>query len=417
MFRLLVRTSLFMIASFVVTERIAASGCESVDTPTGVLKCAFEKHPQLRQASIEKMRSQAGLSKAGQFLNPELEADGAYGRSLGDSLIEVDAALMIPIELGSKRSARKAAAMGDLNLAQARFYETKVAIARETVVSLVELRQTNFELEVIDEGLKTFSQIITRYSKRPSLSPEDEVALEVFKLAKADYELHRTDDVSQKEEILTNLKLATGLSAEKLESVLPVLRDLPDWPKFETPKTLDQLKSADLQVAEAELRKARAERDLEKSESWPTVGIGPRYIYGNEGGLVTHQYGAALSLPLPLFSLNRGGRELGRRGEEQATHNLEAVKKSSSLDYERLLKKYSDHLALLKKLPSLTKVQTSHEKIERQVRRGLISSALIIEAHRQLLDFVESYHEQEAEAYRVLWSIYGLEGVIEDVVF
>lgn len=417
MFRILLLALLTMLVGLASSETIMASACLSVSAPTDVLKCAFEKHPQLRQAVLEEARSRAELSKAGQFLNPELETDGAYGRSLGDDLIEVDAALMIPIELGGKRSARKATAEGGLNLAQARLYETRVEVATEIVAQLVELRQTIFELEVVDEGLKTFNQIISRYQKRPSLSPEDEVALEVFKLAKADYELHRTDDQSQKEEIAANLMLATGLSSESIESALPDSRDLSSWPKFEMPKTLDQLKSANLQVAKAELKKAQAEREMERSESWPTVSIGPRYIYGNEGGLVTHQYGAALSLPLPLFSLNRGGRELGKRGEELASHNLEVTKRSSELEYERLLKKYSDHLSLLKKLPSLLSVQKSHEKIERQVRRGLISSALIIEAHRQLLDFVESYHEQEVEAYRVLWSIYGMEGVIEDAVF
>lgn len=394
-----------------------ASTCETVASTSDIFECAFERHPQLRQALLEERRATAGLSKAGQLLNPELEADGVYGRSLGDDLIELDGALMIPIELGGKRSARKALAGGELTLAQARLYETKVEVARELVAKLVELRQIHFELEVIAEGLGTFNQVISRYQKRPSLSPEDEVALEVFKLAKADYELHRTDDLSQKNEVEMYLFLATGLAPEKISNFLPTSRVLSDWPKFESPKTSDELKSPELLIAEAELKKARAEYDLEKSESWPTVALGPRYVYGNEGGLVTHQYGAALSLPLPLFSMNRGGRELGRRGEELASHRLSTAKQESSLTYERLLKKYADHLSLLSRLPSLESVQKSHARIDRQVKRGLVSSALIIEAHRQLLDFVESYHEQEREAYRILWSIYGMEGVIDEVDF
>jgi cobalt-zinc-cadmium efflux system outer membrane protein len=40
----------------------------------------------------------------------------------------------------------------------------------------------------------------------------------------------------------------------------------------------------------------------------------------------------------------------------------------------------------------------------------VVSSSLVIEAHRQLVDFTRQKHQSEMETVRSLWRIYALEG-------
>ncbi|MBK8422893.1 MAG: hypothetical protein IPL30_03100 [Elusimicrobia bacterium] len=61
-------------------------------------------------------------------------------------------------------------------------------------------------------------------------------------------------------------------------------------------------------------------------------------------------------------------------------------------------------------MPTLEQMEKKHQGMESLFERGLVQSALVIEAHRQMTDFAESLNAQELRALEALWSIYVLEG-------
>ena len=55
-------------------------------------------------------------------------------------------------------------------------------------------------------------------------------------------------------------------------------------------------------------------------------------------------------------------------------------------------------------------INRKHKEIENLFDRGLISVSLLIEAHRQLIDFTKSKNDQELNAIEALARTYALDG-------
>ena len=60
------------------------------------------------------------------------------------------------------------------------------------------------------------------------------------------------------------------------------------------------------------------------------------------------------------------------------------------------------------------KLEKKHRKIESLFKRGIISTSLVIESHRQLIEFFNTRFEFENGATEALWNIYKLNGEIEN---
>jgi cobalt-zinc-cadmium efflux system outer membrane protein len=57
-------------------------------------------------------------------------------------------------------------------------------------------------------------------------------------------------------------------------------------------------------------------------------------------------------------------------------------------------------------------MEVKHKNMEELFERGIVSAALIIEAHRLMAEFAAEQNEQELKAIEALWSIYALQGKI-----
>jgi len=79
---------------------------------------------------------------------------------------------------------------------------------------------------------------------------------------------------------------------------------------------------------------------------------------------------------------------------------------------ERERARYEKAVAALRALGGRKALRDKHEQVEDFFERGLISSSLVIEAHRQMLDFTRSRHEHELAAVTALWRIRAIDGTI-----
>jgi hypothetical protein len=57
-------------------------------------------------------------------------------------------------------------------------------------------------------------------------------------------------------------------------------------------------------------------------------------------------------------------------------------------------------------------VTLKHKNLHKMIDRGLVSAPLVIELHRQIMDYYERLHKQELEGVIAKWKIAALEGKI-----
>ena len=104
-------------------------------------------------------------------------------------------------------------------------------------------------------------------------------------------------------------------------------------------------------------------------------------------------------------------------GKLQASKNLLAQQKIAKNNISLLkrklnnqLKVYHQSLKTYQAMPSLSKIAKFHNEAEQLFRRGVVSIPMIIESHRQYVDYMDSRFETENDILNALMEIYIITG-------
>ena len=108
--------------------------------------------------------------------------------------------------------------------------------------------------------------------------------------------------------------------------------------------------------------------------------------------------------------MNQGNKQLAASNYQKSRIERILMEKEVQNERSRLEKLYLDSLDTMSKSPKDLEVSRKHTHMESLFARGLISSALMIEAHRQLFEFTSSQNEIEFKALEALYRIYELDG-------
>lgn len=408
--RILAFSIFFAVANI---ENFASAGedvCSQLDSPNSVLQCVASRHPEIVRSINRAKQTEKGIEWASQIPNPEFSSQATYGKSLGDTLIDAQAALVQPLELGGKRSARTELAEAKTEKALDLLLASKEEALVQTVRYLIRLRQIKDEASTVDEAIETFTKIIKQYRSRVKLTPEQQVSVNVFSLSKADYQFRKTELEQEREGIRAYFNVI-HLPLKEVEKVLPNYTT--KWPEI---KKMEP-KGSELRLANRVLLLAEKEHEVAKSLSWPNLNIGPMVGYQSAGGISNPVYGVQLSFPLPLFNLNGGQRAYTAAGIFRAETNLQIRKSEIDQKSQRLKTIYDKSVKVLAQIPSQNKLIKQHHQMEKFFVRGLVSAALIIEAHRQILDYFVGRHAHEMKAQDALWKSYALNGSILEETF
>lgn len=399
---------ILLVLSFLVhTKALRASEtCPSLNTPKDLLSCAMNNHPDLIRGKGSLKQAESFEDKAGQRINPEFSVKSVSGMNLGDIVVNNEFNLTHTLELGGKRSARIEKGAADLEQVSSEFLKTKEDVYISVLRALYRIRQVHFETKTLEEALNTFSKIQRQYKSRPRLAPEQEVSLSVFQLAEGDYKLRKTSLETEEYSLERSIEIAIGKDFPHKESVLPPRKH--DWPDYSAQGR--EFRGSDLKLALSDLRSAQAEMELARSESWPDLKIGPTIQSQTEGPIIYWTYGVNLTLPLPLFQINGAGRAVATTGLLRAEQSLELKKRELTQVQKVLVTQYERAVKSLKESVSLSEIERQHKAVEQQFARGVISSSLVIEAHRQMVDFTERQNDQELTALEALLRLRALEG-------
>lgn len=381
--------------------------CENLQSAQALLDCVIANHPavQLEQAEVNIVNSNQMTAR--QRPNPELDSRFLAGiRSNEDFLAEINFGHVF--ELGKKRERRieYAQAQNKAALLNQRITQEKVIL--ETVLALHRLRQIQAERSALKESSLSLHKIQVLYRSRPLLDPEQQASQAAFELAEKEYILEIGQLAEEELQLKSVLEAAVGKPLSFKAALLP--RPLQRWPRFLAISS--DLQAAELKKGEAELESAQKSSKLAESEAKPNLKLGPSFETRVGDGKAGVGLGLNLSMPLPLYHRNQGQRQEALLKERKARLNLELLRNEKQLEYRRLRQTYSKLLEFLNLAQKLAGHEQQHQKIESLFQRGLISSTLILETHRQLVESKQKFHELELKAIEALWRIYALEGRI-----
>lgn len=403
------RRMLISILALSLYSQLSSAEKECASTPgnyQAVIACAESRSPEIQTAKSELEAAEKSVEAAGQWRNPELSAETFRGKVGGESRSETDISLGVPVELGGKISARKAVAQGGVSLAQARLFEARVKVRSEVLLKLHRLRQVIHEREIVDEAVNMFTKLVGRYSQRPGLSPEQQVSSSVFQLSKSEYELKRMANTDEQNSLDSYFKLNVGLSAEQVKALVP--ESPKKWPSFSASKNIQPSARQRLLQADADI--AKAQYESAKSESWPTLTVGPSIKMVEESRTSDQLVGFNVSLPIPVFNVNGGGRSAAAANLRTSETRKQFGIREQELYREELLKVYEQSVKTLTTSLSHNEIEKRHENSEKLFIRGVVPSSLVIEAHRTSYELERTRHERELKALEALLGLYAIEG-------
>lgn len=386
---------------------LAQSPCDQKSGYSQLIKCAEERSPEVQSAILELEKARASVGAATQWKNPDFSVESFQGRAGGVSRSETDVSLGVPIEPG-KIGARRKVAEGAVKIAEALVAQARATVRAEVKLKLHRLRQVLHEEEIVDESIQTFSKLVSQYARRPKLSPEQQLSSTVFRLSRSDYDLRKAALIEERASMESFFRLRLGLETANLKTALPLPPQT--WPKVSTEGSVDQ--SPKLRVLAAEMDAAGADVALARQESWPTLSVGPSMKLLNEGGAADQLYGFNVSLPIPVFNTNGGGRAAARAGLKASESRKNIGRLSEQNRRSELVNIYNQSVSTLNTTQSHPEIEKRHHESERLFLQGLVPSSLVIEAHRSYVDLEQARHQRELRALEALFNIYILDGQV-----
>ncbi|QDK44655.1 hypothetical protein DOM22_05510 [Bdellovibrio sp. ZAP7] len=396
---------MILVMSFASAEE--SEPCVVLSNYKQITLCAESRSPEVLRAESEVKQRKASVDAAGQLLNPELSMQTISGSVQSETKSETDVSLAFPIELGGKRSSRKSIATGALSKAELELFNAKAEVRKSVLLKIVRLRQIDHELDLVDESAETFSKLVKQYESRPTLSPEQEVTLTVFRVAKGEYGFKRMEYDEELAQLESFFKIVIGKDLASVRKVLPPrISSMPLVPGEN--KEVD--KSPLLGLLDADIKIANAERDRTFGDAWPTLNLGPSAKFSKEGSQSFEQWGLNLSMPLPVLSLNQGAKAAASAGVRSSEIRRETALKELIARRTSLVEIYKKSAKALEETPNGHTLESKHKKVETLFVKGLVPSSLVIEAHRSLVEFEKTRNNREIKAVEAILEIQIIDG-------
>ena len=375
----------------------------------------FEKikrnHPEIQTARAKQAVLERSIAVASLRPNPELDLDGSVTDTIDGNVYRVSASLKHTFEVGGKRSARMKIAESAMKYGIAEAEHGKQNVLINSVLRLHRLRQVHELIPIYEESLQAFNKILRSIRSRKSLSPEQQVEGETLELAINDYKLKVSELISEKLNLNRHLSFFIG---EKCTIPLSALPQFPNLSQNFT-ENINSDNYSKLLAAKSKLKLAEANLNFEKANSYPNIQLGPTYEHEKAPFTHSNSFGISLTMDLPIFNVNSAGRAKAQKELIVSRKILENIKTESELDIEAWVTKYNQYRSSLNTIADKKRLERKHKKIEALFRRGIISTSLVIESHRQLTEFFTTRFDFELGAVEALWNIYKLNGQINKV--
>jgi cobalt-zinc-cadmium efflux system outer membrane protein len=367
---------------------------------------ALEKSPVLAASGSRADAASANRSQAGALPNPELsiEAENIYG---DDELEGMDSAEITYgveqlIELPGKRGSRVSIAESETARSYFERDAAQLDLIRDVTIAYAELVAAQQELSILEEERGLAAEV------RDSVAAKVEAGKEPpIQQNKAQIELSSSEialDRARRMAIAKKQTLAALMGSDTTDFVVQP----GSLPAVTEPEPLETYQAhvaqtPDAQTLEAGVTQAQAALSLEKANVLPdpTLSLGVKQFREDD----TQAFVAGVSLPIPVFNINRAG-------VERAGHELNAAKldqRSGQLSLQTaLIETYGNFTSAYREASALqASVLPGAEEAFQFARGGydagkfgylevLDAQRTLFDARRQFNEAVLDYHQQRA---------------------
>ena len=180
-----------------------------------------------------------------------------------------------------------------------------------------------------------------------------------------------------------------------------------------SPEALTQ-KSPELLTAQSELKQAYATKFQARGDAFSDINLGPMMAVNRDGPLQQNLFGLALNIPFPVWNQNGYQVAAAQKQADLLEHKIRIMESEIGLEIKRAIQTIQAAKSRLSALPSQSNLHQKHDQVEKNFFRGLVSPALIVEAHRALVDFLIQRHMSENFVMGNLWDLYMIADRLEE---
>lgn len=370
---------------------------------------ALENSPVLGAQASYAEAAIASRSQAGAFANPEIEieAENIYGDADGTSEAEMTYGVSQLVELPGKRGNRIRVADAESVKAHYAHDAARLDLIRDVTIAYAEVVAGQQEIAILEEERNLASQVRDTVAAKVEAGKEPPIQKN-----KAGIELSASEIALDRAHRTLNAKMQ-ALSALMGGNAASFVVQPSSLPPLAQPEGLEIYKARisqtpDAQSLEANVTQAQSALSLEKANALPdpTLGLGVKQSREDD----TNSFVAAVSLPIPVFNLNRAG--IQRAGHELNASKMEQQSSILSLEVT-LAETYSNYVSAYREASALQSgVLPGAQEAFNFAREGydagkfaylevLDAQRTLFEARKQFNQAVLDYHTQRAAIERM----------------
>lgn len=376
------------------------------------LSLALIFNPDLAPFSIETRAAEARTLQVDRPPNPEIEAlvedfgGSRVRRGFGDSQTTV--ALSQVVELGDKRTKRVRLGRLDESLAAWDYEAKRLDVLVATTKAFTEVLAAQRRVELAERALKLERQLFGSVGARVD-------AGQVSPLERGRAQVAVSGGQVARDKAVRDLQAARSRLSAQWGSTHPVFRsaqgDLGNVVAVRPLSELLRMASDNPDLArwttEIEQRQARVALERAKNIPDPRITLGARRYGYNTGETA---FVAGIAIPLPIYSLNRGGIQeaelLANKGH--ALQQAASVQVAAAIEqsFEQLSSAYETVVALRRDVLPAAKstfdgVGTGYREGKFSLLEALDAQRAYLEARSRLIDAEAAYQTARADAERL----------------
>ncbi|MCK6418272.1 MAG: TolC family protein [Alphaproteobacteria bacterium] len=372
---------------------------------------ALEKSPVLGASASRADAADASRSQAGALPNPEIsiEAENIYGDGPleGTGGAEITYGVEQLVELPGKRGNRVRVAEAEKTKIYYARDGARLDLIRDITIAYAELVAAQRDLAVIEEERNLAGEVRNSVAAKVNAGKEPQIQKN-----KAEVELSASDIALERARRAVNTK-RQALAILMGGDIGDFSVDAQSLPPLTEPESFlsyqERLaRTPDAKALEADVSQAQSALSLEKANALPdpTLGFGLKQFREDD----TQAFVAGVSLPFPVFNINRAG--IRRAGHELNAAKLEQRGGQLSLE-ATLTETYANYVSAYREAQALKdSVLPGAEETFSFSRKGydagkfgylevLDAQRTLFDARRQYNQAILDYHTQKAVIERL----------------
>lgn len=363
---------------------------------------ALEKSPVLGASASRADAADASRSQAGALPNPELsiEAENIYGDGPleGTGAAEITYGVEQLVELPGKRGNRVRVAEAEKTKVHYARDGARLDLIRDVTIAYAELVAAQRDLAVIEEERNLAGEVRNSVAAKVNAGKEPQI-----QKSKAEVELSASDIALERARRAVNTK-EQALAILMGGDISDFSVDAQSLPPLTEPESFlsyqERLaRTPDAKALEADVSQAQSALSLEKANALPdpTLGFGLKQFREDD----TQAFVAGVSLPFPVFNINRAG--IRRAGHELNAAKLEQRGGQLSLE-ATLTETYANYVSAYREAQALKdSVLPGAEETFSFSRKGYDAGKFgyleVLDAQRTLFDARRQYNQAILDYY------------------